>query len=215
MCLYKLISIYNKFYFMNKKVLINLIKEEISDFDFLGNEEYQKERVGVNLLKNEDFQKLFICDSLLRKNDKIKLTVYDATISGNWDYEPEDATYIKLEYFLDVEYKYDQGKEPVKFGIEFRGDNIPIRKNAWRDHGSWETEPSGGESYEYISWGDIGVKLLTEEGDEIKFIAFERAPEAIQTLFIREYTEDYIENNTMEINTKEKVDNNAIKTSYC
>jgi hypothetical protein len=48
-----------------REVCKRIINEEISEFDFLGNEQYLKEQEVVDLLKNEDFQKQFICDSLL------------------------------------------------------------------------------------------------------------------------------------------------------
>ena len=54
---------------MKKRDFIRIINEEISEFDFLGNEQYLKEQEIVDLLKNEDFQKQFICDSLLSIND--------------------------------------------------------------------------------------------------------------------------------------------------
>ena len=57
---------------MKNKQLIKIINEEISGFDFLGNEEYLKEEEDINILKNEDFQKQFICDLLLKRKEKVK-----------------------------------------------------------------------------------------------------------------------------------------------
>ena len=44
---------------MFKKDFIRIINEEISEFDFLNNQQYQKDREYVDLLNNEDLQKQF------------------------------------------------------------------------------------------------------------------------------------------------------------
>ena len=62
--------------------IIRIITEEISEFDFLGNDKYQKENESIDLLKNEEFQKRFICDALLSKNN-IGINIYDSRISFN------------------------------------------------------------------------------------------------------------------------------------
>jgi hypothetical protein len=207
---------------MFDKNLIKIINEEVGDFDFLGNDNYSKEQEIINLLQNEDFQKQFICDSLLERKNKIKTDVFDSRIGGDWEKDKsEDVNKLSLDYFLKVEYKYDQEKEPIKFDLSFYSDNISISKRDDYDKGriggttDSDIAPSGRAWFNGFNWMDINVDLNTSEGDEIKFVAFEKAPSKIKMLFIREYVEEYISNYSgMGIDTpetKEKIQN----VPYC
>jgi hypothetical protein len=186
---------------MEKKDFIKIINEEISEFDFLGNNKQLKEEENYELLKNEDLQKQFICDSLVNMKN-IKTNVTDASVGGNWDDGPENASNLTIEYFLEVEYKYDPNKEPAKFTLQFYGDNVGISVGSDYDPGSWGNyiAPSGGDFFTYIDWNDINVSLSTIDGDEIEFTAFNKAPIKIQSLFIREFTENLIVNKALETN---------------
>ncbi len=201
---------------MHKIDFIKIINEEISNFDFLGNDEVLKEQETNDLLMNEDLQKQFICDSLLNKRDKVKiLKIVEANITGNWD-EPnvEDANRLSLDYSLDIEYIYDTTKEPIFFNLTFAADKIDISVNGWSERGSYEVEPSGDAWYDGFDWNDIDVILYTMDGDTVKFLAFEKAPPKIKVLFIREFTQNFIENETLEFRTIEQRD--TIKnTPYC
>jgi hypothetical protein len=207
---------------MFSKDLIKVINEEVGKFDFLGNESYLKEQEIIELLQNEEFQKQFICDSLLERKNKIKTSVFDSRIGGDWEEDNfEDANKLTLDYFLKVEYKYDQTKEPIMFDLSFYSDNISISKSGWYDKGrlggtpDTDIEPSGEALFNGFNWNDINVDLNTTEGDEIDFLAFKHAPPRIQVLFIRQFVEDYIGNYTgMDISTpemKDKVQN----VPYC
>ena len=214
---------------MKKTDFIKIINEEISDFDFLGNDASQKEQETIDLLRNEDFQKQFICDSLLsihdsrktERNAKIKISVTDANIGGDWEEYFDDASHITLEYFLNIQYKFDQNKEPVSFTLDFTSDRISISKGGYYDAGrlggtpDTDIEPSGDAYYDYLDWSDIEVSLFTSDGDEIEFTAFKRAPQSIQILFIKEYTEDFITEKTMNIGDNSKEFKNLSKTPYC
>ena len=72
---------------MIDKNIIRIINEEASNFDFLGNEDYLKEREILDLLQNEEFQKQFICDSLLERKNKIKTDVFESKLGGDWEDE--------------------------------------------------------------------------------------------------------------------------------
>lgn len=196
---------------MNQNDFNKIIKEEVQNFDFLGNDEFLKEQEVTDLLMNEDLQKQFICDSLLNYNEKINIAkIADSYITGNWDEaNMVDANSLTLEYSLDLEYKYDSLKEPLKFNLTFHADRIDISVDGWSDPGRWggtmpdSVEPSGEAWYSGFDWGDIDVKLYNMEGDEVKFTAFETAPPKIQTLFIREYTQSFVENETLDLKTPE------------
>ena len=120
---------------MIDKNIIRIINEEASNFDFLGNEDYLKEREVIDLLQNEDFQKQFICDSLLERKNKIKTDVFESKLGGDLEDDSQDARTLTLDYFLKIEYKYDQEKEPVKFELSFYSDSIAISKTDSYDSG--------------------------------------------------------------------------------
>jgi hypothetical protein len=214
---------------MNKKDLIKIINEEVSNFDFLGNDAYLKEQEILELLNKEDFQKQFICDSLLsvgnskkaERNSKIGIKVEDSSIGGDWEDDYRSASYITLDYNLEITYKYDQNKEPIKFQLFFNSDNISISEGGYYDPGRWggtmadAIEPSGEQYFTYLDWTDINVSLFSTDGDEIKFIAFQRAPRNIQVLFIKEYTEGYIESNSLGIEDNSREFKNLSKAPYC
>jgi len=201
---------------MSNKKITKLINEVISEFDFLGNDRYLKENEDINLLRNEDMQKQFICDSLLNKKNKIKIIeVIDSRISGNWEEEIDEANKLTIEYFLKIKYTYDLQKEPIIFELDFNSDNISIGIDGFHDKGDYGTAPSSESWFNLFNWNDINVTLLSKNGDDIEFIAFKRAPIKIQTLFIREYTADFIGNRTgMDIRTKEMKDK-IQNTPYC
>lgn len=202
---------------MSKKIFIKIINEEISNFDFLGNDKQIKEQENVDLLRNEDLQKQFICDSLLNKRDKIKiLNISDARIGGNWDSNnSEDANILTIEYNLKMEYVYSPDKEPIIFDLYFDSDNVRIGVNSWHNPGNnIDIAPEGDSWFDDFEWNDINVTVFTLDGDEIQFVAFEKAPPKIQMLFIREYTQGFINSQTLEIRTKEMRDK-VQNVPYC
>ena len=201
---------------MQMSELVKIINEEISNFDFLGNDELLKEQETTDLLINEDLQKQFICDSLLNRNDKVKIVkIVESYITGNWDEnKTEETNRLSLSYSLDMKYIYDAVKEPLDFNLTFTADNIDISVDGWSDAGSYEVAPEGDSWYDGFDWSDIDVNIYTMDGDTINFIAFEKAPPKIQTLFIREFTQNFIENETLEFRTPEMRDN-IRNTPYC
>ena len=201
---------------MDDKKLIKIINEELSEFDFLGNDARQEEDDVVAILSNEDLQKQFICDTLVRKEQKIKeLGAADAWIGGDWEMgysELDEASQLKIEYDLKVEYLYDQAKEPIEFNLEFKSDSITISLGGHYDPGNWggtmpdSIEPSGEAWFDSINWLDIDVNIFTiDNGDKIEFTAFKKAPWQIKYLFIKEYLEQFIVDYTkLEIRTNYK-----------
>lgn len=202
---------------MLKQDFIKIINEEIQKFDFLSNDEFLKEQENTDLLMNEDLQKQFICDSLLNRNTKIKIVgVEDSRIGGDWnESNPENANNLSIEYFLLLDYKYDVEKEPIRFKLDFYGDDVRIGVAGWSDQGNGvDSAPEGDSWFDRFEWLDINVKLNTEDGDEIKFSAFEKAPPRIKTFFIREYTQSLIVEKTLEIRTGEMKDR-VQNVPYC
>jgi hypothetical protein len=198
---------------MTSKRIIKVINEEVSKFgfDFLHNEEVSREEENYDLLRNEDFQKQFICDSLLNPNKVVK-HVSEARVGGNWQ-NGDDADKLTLEYFLEVEYKYDPIKEPAKFGIDFFSENIQMGIATQSDYGSYDVEPSFEAGYTHLNWDDIEVSMHTTNGDDIEFVAFDKAPPKIQTLFVREYVETFIATETADTSDLKK--DNIKSVPYC
>ena len=215
-------SIYLKYFSMNNKDFIKIINEEIKKFDFLSNDEFLKEQESNELLLDADLQKQFICDALLNKNDKVKIIkIEDSRIGGNWDESHfENADSVSLDYNLNMSYQYDSLKEPLLFNLTFQADSINISVDGWQDGGNWggtmgdAIEPSGDAWYNSFDWSDISVNLWTTDGQEIKFIAFEKAPPRIKTLFIRHYTQNFIESKTLELRTPE-IKDKVQDVPYC
>jgi hypothetical protein len=182
---------------MKNKSLIKIINEEISDFDFLGNDKYNKDQEEFNLLKNEDFQKQFICDLLLKRKERVKtLQVAQSEFGSNW----ERNGYLTVDYIIELAYTYDATKEPAKFAIQLKGDRIQYNVKSDYNPGKWmgtmpdSTAPSGGDWFDEIDWNaiDVSMSMIGDRDDDIEFLAFEHAPERIQNLFIRELVGDFI-----------------------
>ena len=71
---------------MKHKNFIKIINEEISEFDYLNNEQYLAEQEDIKRLQEEFFQKQFIMDSITRMRDKIELLILELVILIlNWE----------------------------------------------------------------------------------------------------------------------------------
>jgi len=200
---------------MDKKNFMRIINEEIKDFDFLNNDESLKEQESIDLIVNEDLQKQFICDSLLNRIARIKIIrVDDARIGGNWEEQDFDnADKLSIEYNVTVGYTYDTSKEPLEFALSFNGENVGIEVAGTNDTGNDMTPPTNDSWFKSINWYQINVTLLTGEGEEVPFIAYEKAPQNIQDLFTREFLENFISTQTsMDVLDKS---NKAAVTQFC
>ena len=199
------------------KNLIKIINEEVSGFDFLGNDEILKHQEYINLLNNEDFQKQFICDFLLDKKDKYKIIeTITANIGGDWENNRyDDINKLTIEYDVVVEFTYDKLKKPVKFSLYFASDNIHVDVVGYEEGDNINQEYLSDYSFNDIQWGDIEVKLFSIDGEEIKFQAFDKAPSKIQNLFIREFTVNLISTETNIDVTDKVLSNNVKNTPYC
>lgn len=196
--------------------LIKIINEELKNFDFLGNDEFLKEQESVDLLQDTYLQKQFICDTLLRRTDKVKiLNIIDSDISGDWD-DPENVRELSLEHSVNIEYQYDRTKEPVIFSLNFSGDNIRVSIDGYDDPGRYggsldsAIEPNSEYWFTEFDFTSISVELHTND-DEIPFVEYEKAPQNIKTLFIKEFIEDEL---MFELRTDDQKIN-IQNTPYC
>lgn len=178
---------------MKNKDVIKLINEEISDYDFLNNNEYVKEKESSDLLLNEDFQKQFIVDVVLKRNN-IKINVTDARITGDW--ENNDSGTFGVEYYVEIIYSYDKEKEPAEFILNFNGDSMEFNANTNQDSGDNITAPHTETDFNYVNWLGVDVQLHTFDGSNVNFTAFDKTPDKVKNIFIREFLEGFIENKT-------------------
>jgi hypothetical protein len=205
---------------VKKGEFIKIINEEISGFDFLGNEQQQQEDEELTLLNNVDFQKQFICDFLLNKKDKYKITdVVESNLNSDWEHDG----YLNISYIVEISYNYEAGKKPARFGLWFKGEHIGYNVDSDYDPGKWagtmpdSIAPSGGDWFDKIDWNYIDVQMfmIDERDDDVKFTAFDSAPERVQNLFVSHFLADFIyKYGDIGVDTPEQHDN-ITKTGYC
>jgi len=190
---------------MKKKDFIRIINEEIGEFDFLNNEKYLKEQEIIKILENPEFQKQFIIDSITKMRDKIKFDDFTAQIYNDPEIQDQQHNDLNIEVNTDVVYNYNDNKEPIKFSLNFMGENVNYRTGYEHSQGDYHTPSATDVWYENINWFEIEPTLYTMEGDEIKFDAYKKAPNNIKELFIRSYIQDTIENESDINDIREKM----------
>lgn len=181
---------------MKKKDFIRIINEEVGEFDFLNNDKYQEEQEIIKLLQNPQFQKQFIIDSITKMRDKIKFDEFFARVYNDPDFQDQYHSDMNLEVDTELLYTYDPTKDPIKLSLGFEGHNIHYETGSESSAGDYDTPSHSRMWYDTVSWDEIDVNLYTNEGDEIEFIAFNKAPANIKELFVRSYVEDVIEKET-------------------
>jgi len=165
---------------MSKIDIVKIINEELSEFDFLGNDAHLSEEENYDLLKNEEFQRQLIVDSLL-SSEKLTVDVKDSELDGNWENSPENQSRLTMKYVVVVKYNYDKNKEPIEFDLVFSSDGIEING-----------APEGESWFDSFNWDEIAIDLLSSNGEEVQFKAYEKAPAKIKKLFVKEYVAEYI-----------------------
>jgi len=146
-----------------------MINEEISNFDFLSNEQHLKEEELFEMLNNEQFQKQFIIDAITKFKEKISLDNNGATVTDDPNFDT--ALYRDdefLEYPARIIYEYDKTKEPIVFEVMFNNNKIGL--------------------------DEMEVNMFSKDGDDVDFMAFKKAPKKIQELFVETFVKPIIEN---------------------
>ncbi len=147
--------------------LIDLIKEEVSNFDYLNNDKRVKENENISILNKDEFQKKFILDVI---DGKVNPYINNKEINSMFrKYGDIKDEYIDLD--ITVNFKY----ESKLFDIEFSGDKVNI------SDGELNTE----EDINNINWLQINLILKADNGDTINFKIFNEAPDKIKILFIK------------------------------
>jgi len=149
------------------KNLIELIKEEVSNFDYLNNDKRVKETEDMSILNKDEFQKKFILD------------VIDGKVNSFVDNKDLNSMFRKYgdikEEFIDLDISINFKYESNIFDIEFNGDKVSIS----------DGELNNEEDINNINWLQINLILKANNGDTINFKMFNDAPEKIKILFIK------------------------------
>lgn len=183
---------------MERKKLIILINETISEFDFLSNDEDQKYLDYVKKIEDPVFQKQFIYDVINYKfPEKLKTSEELVHFEDNLDV---DIKGMSIDLNVSVEYEYKD--DVLKFDLTFTGDNVeydydedvsPRIRDYEGHHTGWFT---------HINWDDINVTLFSDDGQEIKFTVFENVSDHVQNIFIRMFVQHVIQNESLEVKEK-------------
>lgn len=184
---------------MSTKNVLKIINEEISNFDFLSNDQHEKDQEIVEVLREEQFQKKFIIDSITRMRDSIKIKSSESSVSNDPEVRHDNFhNDLNIESNYIITYNYNQ--KPIELELTFEGNNIGYTTDYDYDSGSEYLD----SWYRSINWDQISVHLYTTDGEEVKFNALEKAPDSIYELFIRSYIESDIEQQTDIGEIKEK-----------
>ena len=151
--------------------LLDIINEEINEFDFLGHNKRQKENDTLATLNDFDFQKQFIIDSV-DNPEKINLNSTKAKITGDW--RNNDSKDLTVEYRTIVTYEYYKDEE-ISFVLNFVGENISYN-NGTDDR--W---------FNNIDLSNVVVEYFDSYGKKLDFKAYKAAPDKIKYLFKKKY----------------------------
>lgn len=162
--------------------ILDLIKEEVSKFDYLNNDKRIEETENLELLNNDEFQKKFIIDSI-EKNSKVKkYSTNDDLNSMLRKYGDIQDNLIDAEISIGYEYLYDSTKDPITFNIDFNANKVPIS----------DGELNNEEDINKINWNQFNVVFTSINGDIINFKMFNQASDKIKGLFIKTNIKDIL-----------------------
>ena len=147
--------------------LIDLIKEEVSNFDYLNNDKRVKEKDDISIIYKDEFQKKFILDVI---DGKVEAYVDNKDLNSMFrKYGDIQDNFVDLDTTLNFKY------ESNNFDIEFSGDRIDIL----------DGELNNEEDINNIKWLQISLILKANNGDAVNFQMYEKAPDKIKELFIK------------------------------
>ncbi|MFW5847310.1 MAG: hypothetical protein ACOCVF_00125 [bacterium] len=159
-----------------------IIKEEIGNY-------YQD--LPIRLFSNLDFQKQFINDSIYNRKIKVKIT--DQHIGTQWE-DRESGTF-PLDVVFNVEYQYVPDKK-VFFSLAFYSDGVTFSVDTLPDKGDQYTPSQPTSYFSHLEYLDINVSIITSDGTDIDFTAFEEADPNTKESFIKSYVKGFIEDKT-------------------
>ena len=152
---------------MEKKHVIRLINEEISNFDYLNIDELEKEDSVDGLLKSKEFQTKLIHDLMTSfTNNQIfkdkEIIQQDSNVE---DLEPDSTQKLNVTYIVDFIYNYMGKDMPLSVIIE--GNDLWQDLRITSDPGDWYTPPSGEANLDF-DWTDFQVKVMYDGEIEVE-----------------------------------------------
>ena len=147
--------------------LIDLIKEEVSNFDYLNNDKRVKEKEDISIIYKDEFQKKFILDTI---EGNVQAYVDNKDLNSMFrKYGDITDNFIDLD--ITINFKYENNN----FDIEFTGNRVDILD------GQLNSE----EDINNIKWLQISAVLKANNGDTVNFQMYDKAPDKIKELFIK------------------------------
>jgi len=150
-----------------KKNLIRILNEEVSNFDYLSQEQIQEDDNVEQVLKSRDFQTKLVYDLVNSWNNPniIKNKEVIEQSSNVEDLEPDSTQRLNVSFIADFKYDYNGQELPLSIIVE--GENMWQDLNVTRDAGDYYTEPTADATLDY-DWKDIGVKIMYDGAIEIE-----------------------------------------------
>lgn len=148
---------------MDKKKLIKIINEEISEFDFLGMKDIKEEENFASLVNSKDFQ-VNLMNDLATKNYNNNISDFDInTTYSNVDDLSLDDDIITFEYGADFIYNFNNNNISLYLSID--GD-VPFDIS-----GEYRTathlEPPEKPRIEKADYKYSTINLFTKDGENI------------------------------------------------
>lgn len=162
----------------NKKKLIKIINETISEFDFLNMEALQEEEDYAQLVNSKNLQVQLIND--LINNDKTKILDWevDYNTSNIEDINIEDGEQLKYDFGADFNYVYDGKKIPLTIFME---GNVSYRSSG-SNIGATHFDPPEYAEIDSVDYSGSNVTLYTGDGDEIDISWVEKNSQLLNKL---------------------------------
>jgi hypothetical protein len=148
--------------------ILNIIKEEIENFDFLGIEKLKEDENIVNILNDKNFQTQFVNDVLTNIDDKNKFKKSDVLYKhiSNDTNDFIDEAPLSIDFNFELIYNYNNQDIPLT--IFFDGENIYYDMNVDREYQTHDLPGSLDLSFNDIDWNGIKTNIYDSNGDEIE-----------------------------------------------
>jgi len=152
---------------MENKQLIRIINEEISNFDYLSQEQIQEEDNMQGVLKSRDFQTKLVYDLINNWNNPniIKNKQVIEQTSNVDQLEPDSVQRLNVSFIADFNYDYSGNEMPLTIIVEGQDMWQDLQVN--RDGGDYMTPPSADATLNY-DWTEIGVKVMYDGEYEVE-----------------------------------------------
>ena len=162
--------------------LLELIKEEVSGFDYLNNDKTNKEKESTEILNDNDFQLNFINDSINNSPEIARYVTNDDLNTFFRKYGEIKDEYIDAEITIGYKYGYSSDNEPADFKIEFIADKVNIL----------DGELNSEEDIENINWLQFNVILKAKNNIVINFNTFNSISDEKKIQFIKTNIKDIL-----------------------